>query len=97
MKLILSFVTTQMDLEGILLSEVRQREIILCNTTYMWNVKNKISEYNIKEAHSDIEKELVITSGVVGEGQYRSQTGGVGGTHYGCKRGSRKYSVTQGI
>ena len=45
-----------MDLEGILLSEVRQRKIILCNTAYMWHVKKKSSEHNIKEADSQIQR-----------------------------------------
>ena len=38
----------------------------------------------------------MITSGVGGDGQDRRQSGGVGGTHYGRKRGSGWYSVTQG-
>ena len=37
---ILPFVTTQMDLEGITLSEMRERQM-LCDFTYMWNLKNK--------------------------------------------------------
>ena len=44
-----------MDLEGIMLSEINQTEknkyyII----TYMWNLKNKTSEYNKKETDSQI-------------------------------------------
>ena len=38
MKEILSFVTTWMNLEGIILSDISQRQI-LCDTTYMWNLK----------------------------------------------------------
>ena len=41
------FVATWMDLEGIMLSEIRERQIL--NSTYMWNLKNTISEYNKKE------------------------------------------------
>ena len=35
------FATTWMDLEIIILSEVRERKI-LCDITYMWNLKNMI-------------------------------------------------------
>ena len=45
----LPFATTWMDVEGIMLSEVksdRERQI-LYDITYMWNLKNKqTSEYN---------------------------------------------------
>ena len=37
-KEILSFATTGMDLEGIMLRELRKRKI-LCDFTYMWNPK----------------------------------------------------------
>ena len=37
---ILSFVTTPMDLEAIMLSGISQRQI-LCDFTCMWNLKNK--------------------------------------------------------
>ena len=40
-KEILLFETTYVDLEGIMLSEVSQRNQILCSTTYMWNQKRK--------------------------------------------------------
>ena len=36
---ILPFATTWMDLEGIVLSEISQRQI-LYDITYMWNLKN---------------------------------------------------------
>ena len=39
---ILPFATTWMDLEGIMLSDISQREKqILYDITYMWNLKNK--------------------------------------------------------
>ena len=42
---ILLFTTTWMDLEGIMLSEMSDRERqILYDTTYMWNLKNKTNE-----------------------------------------------------
>ena len=40
---ILPFAATWMDLENIVLSEVRQRQI-LYNITYIWNLKNNTSE-----------------------------------------------------
>ena len=53
---ILPFAATWMDLEGILLSEISQRERqILYDIAYMWNLKNQqSSNYNIKEANSQI-------------------------------------------
>jgi len=46
---ILPFVTW-MDLEGTMLSEISQDigRQILYNITYMWNLKNKTTEYNKK-------------------------------------------------
>ena len=38
-----NFSKTQMDLEDIVLSEIRERQI-LCVITYMWNLKNKTNE-----------------------------------------------------
>ena len=40
---ILLFATTWMDLDGIMLSEISQRQI-LYDITYMWNLKNKTKE-----------------------------------------------------
>ena len=38
----------------------------------MWNLKNtKTSKYNKKEADTDIENKLMVTSGDRREGQYR--------------------------
>ena len=53
---ILPFATTWMDLEGIMLSEVSDRETeILYVITDMWNVKKKKKPiYNKKEAKSQI-------------------------------------------
>ena len=42
---ILPFATTWIDLEGIMLSEIRQRERqILYVITYMWNLKSKTNQ-----------------------------------------------------
>lgn len=38
---VLSFGTTQMDLEGTMLNEVSQKMQILHDFTYKWNLKNK--------------------------------------------------------
>ena len=58
---ILPFATTWMDLKGIMLSEINQRERqILYDITYMWNLKKflfgiqQTSEYNTREADSQI-------------------------------------------
>ena len=52
---ILPFVTTWMDLEGIMLSEMSDRERqILYAFTYMWNLIQQSSEYSKKEADSQI-------------------------------------------
>jgi len=53
---ILPFATTWIDLEGIMLSEIRQRERqILYVITYMWNLKSKqTSKYNKNETESQI-------------------------------------------
>ena len=51
----LSFVAIWMDLEGIMLSEMSDRERqILYAFTYMWNLIQQISEYSKKEADSQI-------------------------------------------
>ena len=54
---ILPFAATQMELEGIMLSEISQTEkdkyIVI---SYMWNLKNKTNEYNKTEAESQIER-----------------------------------------
>ena len=58
---ILPFATTWMDLKGIMLSEINQRERqILYDVTYMWNLKKflfgiqQTSEYNTRVADSQI-------------------------------------------
>ena len=40
-KEILSFMTKQMDFEGIMLNEISQKKTIPYNLTYMWNLKQK--------------------------------------------------------
>ena len=50
---ILPFAATWMDLEGIILREISKAERkIMYDTTYMWNLKNRTSEYNKKEPDS---------------------------------------------
>ena len=44
---ILSFAAISMDLEGIMLGEVRQRKTKLCDITYMRNLKNYNKRVNI--------------------------------------------------
>ena len=63
-----------MDLEGIMLSEVSPTERqMLYDITDMWYLKNlQTSEYNKKEADSDIENKVVVTSREKEwEGRYR--------------------------
>ena len=60
----LPFGTTQINLEGFVLSEISQTEkdkhyVI----TYMSNLKNKTNEYNKTKTDSDIENKFAITSG----------------------------------
>ena len=63
-KNILPFVTTWMDLEGIMLTEISQTERqILYNLTYMWNLKNKTNKTKWNCFH-------FVTH------RYREQTGG---------------------
>ena len=51
---ILPFATMWIDLKSIMLSEIRERQI-LYDITYMWNLKNTTtSEYGRKEADSQI-------------------------------------------
>ena len=50
------------------------QEDMLCNITYMWNLKNTTNQrIKQKEAYTDIENKLVVTRGAreVGEGQHR--------------------------
>ena len=42
---ILPFATTWMDLEGIMLSELSEKDKMLYFITYMWNLKNKANEW----------------------------------------------------
>ena len=68
---ILPFAATWMDLEGIMLSKVRERQI-LYDITYIWNLKNseynKTSEYRLvsitkkKQTHS-YRKQLPVGEG----------------------------------
>ena len=74
---ILPFAATWMDLQGITLREMCQRQI-LYDITYLWNLKNTTSKCNKKEADSQIKQTNVYQLG--GEGQYSD--GGMRGTNY---------------
>ena len=54
---ILSFAVMWMDLENIMLSGISQTERqILCDITYMWNLKNKRNVNSKTETDSQIQK-----------------------------------------
>ena len=61
---ILPFTATWMDLENIILSEVRERQI-LYNIIYMWNLKNNTNEsiYRTETDSTDIANKLMVTIG----------------------------------
>ena len=63
---IMPFAATWMDLEIIILSEVRERKI-LYDITYMWNLKNNTSEI-IYKRETDVENNLMVTKGEGGVG-----------------------------
>ena len=63
---ILPSVTTWMDLEGIMLSEISQRET-LHDFTYMWNLKNKTNEQTQQNRTRLIETGSCRGEGVGGE------------------------------
>ena len=71
---ILPFVTTWMDLEGIMLNEISQKEkdkyYIL---SHIWNLKYEMSEHNKTE--TGIENKLVVTSGDREVGRGKRGTG----------------------
>ena len=46
-----SFVTTWMDLEGMMLSEISQRKTNTIYFTYIWNLKNKTNKTKQKYTH----------------------------------------------
>ena len=47
---------SNMDLKGILLNERRQRQTSDVYFTYMWNLKNKMNEYNRTETDSSMQR-----------------------------------------
>ena len=52
------------DWEDIMLNEMSDWERqILYDIIYMWNIKKKNSEHSKKEADTDIENKLVVSSG----------------------------------
>ena len=83
---ILPFVTTWMDLQGIMLSEVSQKMTVLCDFTYMWNLKktkkqqNKTDEQTKQKQLIDTGKKLLVTReeseavDEIGEGDSKVQT-----------------------
>ena len=65
---IMLFVSTWMDLEIIILSEVRERQISY-DIAYVWNLKYDTNELIYKiEKDTDIDKRLVVAKGVIREG-----------------------------
>ena len=60
------------------LSKSNREKQILHVITYMWNLKNKTSEYNKKETDSQTVNKLVVTSG--------EREGGGARQGYGIKR-----------
>ena len=52
----LPFATTRMELESLMLGEISQTERQILYITYMWNLKNKTSEYNNKATDSQIQR-----------------------------------------
>ena len=59
---ILPFATTWMEPEGIILSEISQRQIPY-SFTYMWNLRNKTNEQTKNPTDSNIENKLVVSRG----------------------------------
>ena len=57
---ILPFTATWIDLENIILSEVRQ---ILYDITYMWNLKNNTNESIYQTKLTAMENKLMVTKG----------------------------------
>ena len=57
-------VTTWMNLEGIMQSEMNQRNTNATGFNYMWNLKDKTNEQNTtKEKHSHTENNRVVVRG----------------------------------
>ena len=83
---------TRMDSEGIMLSEVSQRQI-LYGFTHMWNLKQKKKKSN-KQNKTKTNSQIEQNSGYQWERWFRGKTG-EGGQQYGvcvCTR-ARAYSV----
>ena len=54
------FATTWVNLEGIMFSEIREKQILYI--IYTWNIKNKTNKYNKKDSQT-VENKLVVTNG----------------------------------
>ena len=64
-----------MGLEDIMLNEISQtKRHILCDITYIWNLKNTTSEYNKREAENHQNK-LVVAGGEGQRGNIRLGSG----------------------
>ena len=92
----LSFAAKWMDLEGIMLTEIRQRKTNIA--WYLLNVKpkNKIqkaSEYSKKWTHRSEDKQM-ITNGEMGRGKIKVEAWKV--QTIGCNWGSRIYFPKRG-
>ena len=73
----LPFASIQMDLEGVVLSEISQRKKILYNITCMRNLKRKTSEYITRKKKTHRCKEQ-ITGYQSGEGREEGKNRGRG-------------------
>ena len=62
-----SFATTGVDLEGIMISELNRERQLLCDLTYMWNLKARQNTINIKNTKL-IEKDQIYHHQRWGEG-----------------------------
>ena len=67
------FATTWVNLEGIMFSEIREKQILYI--IYTWNIKNKTNKYNKKDLQT-VENKLVVTNGR-GQGAVARQGQGI--------------------
>ena len=69
------FIAAWMDLDSTMLREMSVRERQIYDITYMWNLKlQQTSEYNKKEADSQMNKLVVTRKGNTRVGEWEAQT-----------------------